>query len=96
MGVVHTNSAFSSQLDGFLIAGNFGDGTLVAIDPDTGDSAYLRNATNNDLLVIPGVWVSMFGNGQFVGSTSSLYFASGPDDETHGLYGRVVLTSAVP
>jgi hypothetical protein len=36
----------------------------------------------------------MFGNGQFVGSTSALYFASGPGDETHGLYGRIVLTTA--
>jgi uncharacterized protein (TIGR03118 family) len=96
-GLVQVNETFSSQLNGFLIAGNFGDGTLVAIDPATGDSAYLRNASNNnDPLIVPGVWGLMFGNGQFVGSTSSLYFASGPDDETHGLFGRVVQTSAVP
>jgi uncharacterized protein (TIGR03118 family) len=96
-GLVQVNDTFSSQLDGFLIAGNFGDGTLVAIDPTTGDHAYLRNSSNdNDALVIPGVWGLMFGNGQFVGATSSLYFAAGPDDETHGLFGRVVQTSAVP
>jgi uncharacterized protein (TIGR03118 family) len=90
-GLVQANDAFDSDLDGLLIAGNFGDGTLVAIDPSTGDSDYLRN-TNDDPLIVPGVWGLMFGNGQFVGSTSSLYFAAGPDDETHGLYGRIVLT----
>ena len=96
-GLVQVNDTFSSQLDGFLIAGNFGDGTLLAIDPSTGDNAYLRNSSNNnEPLIVDGVWGLMFGNGQFVGSTSSLYFAAGPDDETHGLFGRVVLTSAVP
>jgi uncharacterized protein (TIGR03118 family) len=92
-GLVQANDTFSSGLDGFLIAGNFGDGRLIAIDPDTGDNAILQNSSGDDL-VVPGIWGMMFGNGQFVGSTSALYFASGPGDETHGLFGRIVLTTA--
>jgi uncharacterized protein (TIGR03118 family) len=92
-GLVQANGTFAPQLEGLLIAGNFGDGTLVAIDPRNGDMARLLDAKGNTL-VIPGVWGLMFGNGQNVGAVSSLYFASGPDDETHGLYGRVVLTTA--
>jgi uncharacterized protein (TIGR03118 family) len=92
-GLVQANDAFDPELSGLLIAGNFGDGTLVTIDPRNGDHAYLLDTSGNTL-VIPGLWGLMFGNGQFVGSTSSLYFASGPDDEAHGLYGRVVLTTA--
>jgi uncharacterized protein (TIGR03118 family) len=92
-GLVQANGTFASQLEGLLIAGNFGDGTLVAIDPRNGDMARLLDAKGNTL-VIPGLWGLMFGNGQNVGAVSSLYFTSGPGDEMHGLYGRVVLTTA--
>jgi uncharacterized protein (TIGR03118 family) len=78
---------FTGSLDGKLIVGNFGDGTLLAIDQNTGDNALLL-APDGTPLVVDGVWGLQFGNGQ-VGNPSLLYFAAGPDDETHGLYGVV-------
>lgn len=91
-GLVEANSDFEPTLSGLLIAGNFGDGTIVTIDPNTGDAARLRDTSGNSL-VIDGLWGLMFGNGQAVGSTSALYFTAGPAGESHGLFGRIVQTT---
>jgi hypothetical protein len=33
----------------------------------------------------------MFGNGESLGDTNSLYFTAGPEDEKDGLFGKLVL-----
>lgn len=38
---------------------------------------------------IDGLWGIAFGNGVQNQPTNTLFFASGPDDEMHGLYGRI-------
>jgi hypothetical protein len=38
----------------------------------------------------------MFGDGQNVGASNSLFFAAGPGDEAHGLFGRINLTTIAP
>jgi uncharacterized protein (TIGR03118 family) len=93
-GMALASSAFSRTLDGFLIVGNFGDGTLLAVDPASGANAQLRTI-DGAVVVVPGVWGLQFGDGVNVGVTSSLYFASGPDGETHGLFGRVLLGATI-
>jgi hypothetical protein len=40
-------------------------------------------------IVIDGLRGITFGNGGSGGDTNALYFASGPDDETHGLFGSL-------
>jgi hypothetical protein len=51
----------------------------------------LRDESNRQI-VIDGLWGIGFGNGAQSGSTSTLYFAAGPNDETNGLFGSIELT----
>ena len=39
----------------------------------------------------PGLWAIAFGNGAASGSTNNLYFLSGPNGETHGLFGVITV-----
>jgi len=39
------------------------------------------------------LWGLAFGNGQGVGLSNTLYFAAGPGDEMHGLFGLIQATT---
>jgi len=75
-----------------LLVGNFGDGTINAYAPETdGTFAHrgqLRTADKRPV-TIDGLWGLGFGNGAGSGATNALYFTAGPDDESHGLFGRI-------
>jgi uncharacterized protein (TIGR03118 family) len=75
-----------------LIIGNFGDGTLLAIDPVTGVTRGHLLGVDGNPLVIDGLWGLAFGN-NVVGVSNVLYFAAGPAGETHGLFGRIDVTT---
>lgn len=77
--------SFSSM----LIVGNFGDGHLHAYDPATGKYQGEMKDESGTPIVIDGLWGITFGNGGNGGDRNALYFASGPDDETHGLFGSL-------
>ena len=72
---------------GELLVGNFGDGRISIYDFDT--HAYLGQMldANNEPLAIDGLWAISAGNDGLAGSSQLLYFAAGPDEETHGLFG---------
>ena len=74
-----------------LLVGNFGDGRINAYAwTGSGWEARGHLKTGNHLpLVVDGLWGIGFGNGAGSGPTTTLYFAAGPDDETHGLYGSI-------
>jgi len=74
-----------------LLVGNFGDGTINVFDPTSG--ALQGTISNNDgtPIVVDGLWALQFGNGIDSQPTSTLFYTAGPDDETHGLYGRIDL-----
>ncbi len=78
---------------GDLLVGNFGDGTINAFDLTTNSFAGQLPAFGGGALSIDGLWALTIGNGAAAGSTNKLYFTSGPDGETHGLFGVV---AAVP
>ena len=40
-------------------------------------------------ITIDGLWAIAFGNGAAGGPTTTLYFAAGPSDESHGLFGSI-------
>jgi uncharacterized protein (TIGR03118 family) len=86
----HGNPGFG-KFSGDLLVGNFGDGRINAF-AWTGSSwearGHLKTA-NHHPLVIDGLWGIGFGNGSGSGPITTLYFAAGPDDESHGLYGSV-------
>jgi uncharacterized protein (TIGR03118 family) len=82
------------DLGGDLLVGNFGDGQINAFDPATGtDKGVLADPSGNPI-GIDGLWGMTFGNGKTAGDAGSLYFAAGPSDESHGLFGKLTVAAA--
>jgi uncharacterized protein (TIGR03118 family) len=77
------------KFGGDLLVGNFGDGHINAFDPTTGQFVGVLRAANGQPVAIPGLWGLAFGNGVTVGDKGTLFFNSGPDGETHGLFGSL-------
>jgi len=77
------------QFSGDLLVGNFGDGKIDAYDPVTGEFQGVLSSRPGRPIVIDGLWGLAFGNGTTAGDANALYFAAGPDDETHGLFGSI-------
>ncbi len=74
-----------------LLVGNFGDGRINGYRP-SGDGWEARGhlkGTDHRPLVIDGLWGIGFGNNGGAGPSTSMYFAAGPDDEAHGLFGSI-------
>ena len=80
------------RFSGDLLVGNFGDGTINAYaeeqDGTFAPRGQLRTADRKPV-TIDGLWGLGFGNGTGSGATNALYFTAGPDDESHGLFGRI-------
>jgi uncharacterized protein (TIGR03118 family) len=83
------------RFSGDLLVGNFGDGTINAFRVGASGSyrgaGVLRNR-HGRAVFIDGLWAIAFGNGDAAGPTNALYFTAGPDDETHGLFGKISAT----
>ena len=77
------------RFSGDLLVGNFGDGRINAYDPATFEPRGHLKADGRHAIVIDGLWGIAFGNGAAAGPTNALFFAAGPDDEEHGLFGRL-------
>ena len=79
------------KFSGDLLVGNFGDGRINAFrwTPGGWEARGHLKTSNHHPLVIDGLWGIGFGNGSGSGPTTTLYFAAGPDDEEHGLFGSV-------
>src|SRR5262249_45219781 len=77
---------------GDLLVGNFGNGRISAyLQQPTGKWVYkgqIRSA-NGTPVVLDGLWAIAFGNGASAGPTNNLYFAAGPQGQTHGLFGFI-------
>lgn len=80
------------RFSGALLVGNFGDGHINAYNPVTGTHLGQLRGVNGRPIVIDGLWSLRFGNGN-AARTNELIFSSGPDGETHGLLGKLVLAS---
>lgn len=81
-----------------LLVGNFGEGTISAFDPVTGNFLGQLDNPDGSLLRIEGLWALQFGGGNTAsGDANHLYFTAGipgPDEiEDHGLFGFI---AAVP
>ncbi|HZW05796.1 MAG TPA: TIGR03118 family protein [Phycisphaerales bacterium] len=75
---------------GSLLVANFGDGRVVGYDLATGGLIdHLRDAEGKPF-EIDGVWDMKFGNGETLGYANHLYFTAGPEQETEGLFGKLV------
>jgi uncharacterized protein (TIGR03118 family) len=87
-GIVQAPVSFG-RLGGAILIGNFGDGHLNAFNPVGGTFLGQVNRPNGDPLTIEGLWGLGFGNGGTAGSTDTLYFTAGPNNEQDGLFGTV-------
>lgn len=87
-GVALAPAGFGN-LGGSLLVGNFGDGTIHAYDPTSGDFIATLRDSFGGTLSIDGLWALTFGNGGNGGDPNRLYFTAGPEDETHGLMGSL-------
>jgi hypothetical protein len=79
---------------GDLLVGNFGDGHINAYDATTGALAGTLKGFKNHPVVVDGLWGLAFGNGANGGDAGTLYFAAGPGDEMHGLFGKITANPA--
>ncbi len=80
------------RFKGDLLVGNFGDGQINAYR-ERPNGRFTHDGRlrmpGGKVLAIDGLWAIQFGNGAGSGSADSLYFTAGPDDETHGLLGKI-------
>jgi uncharacterized protein (TIGR03118 family) len=72
-----------------LLVGNFGDGAINAYDIATGKWVGTLKGVTRKPIRNEGLWGIAFGNGLLQQPIDTLFFAAGPDDEAHGLYGRL-------
>jgi uncharacterized protein (TIGR03118 family) len=80
------------RFGGALLVGNFGDGRINAYNAKTGTHLGQLRGTNGKPIDIDGLWALMFGNGN-AAKTGELVFSAGPDEESHGLLGKIVAVS---
>jgi uncharacterized protein (TIGR03118 family) len=84
---------FFGDFSNTLLVGNFGDGSINAFDPFTGDYLGALEDANGNPIAIPGLWGLQFGNGHNGGDANTLYFvagiANGGNLEDHGLFGSI-------
>ena len=87
-GVALAPASFG-KFGGALLIGNFGDGTINAFDLQSAEFLGQLKGLNNRSLKLDGLWGMAFGNDHNNLSSGTLYFAAGPDDENHGVFGSV-------
>jgi uncharacterized protein (TIGR03118 family) len=77
-----------------LLIGNFGDGSIAAFNPVSGQ--FIGNVLNPDgsTLKIDGLWGLSFGNGGASGPGSTLFFTAGPNAESDGVFGTLTPIAA--
>jgi len=88
-GVALAPASFG-KFSGDLLVGNFGDGTINAYDLASGHFRGQLKGPSGKVLRLDGLWGMQFGNGLNNQPTTTLFFAAGPDDENHGVYGSIV------
>lgn len=74
---------------GALLVGNFGDGRINAIDLEDMTILGQLMGNANTPIAVEGLWGIAFGAGVSNARPDGLYFAAGPDDEEHGLFGVI-------
>jgi len=84
---------FFGDYSNTLLVGNFGDGSVNAFDPFTGNYLGVLQDSNGNPISISGLWALQFGNGHNGGDANTLYFTAGISGggsvEDHGLLGSI-------
>jgi uncharacterized protein (TIGR03118 family) len=72
-----------------ILVGNFGSGKIAAFNGKDGKFKGFLTNRRGRAIAIEGLWGLAFGNGNQAGSSKTLFFAAGIDDESHGLFGTL-------
>ena len=72
-----------------VLIGNFGSGQVAAYNPVTGKFRGLMKNPDGSVLAIDGLWGLSFANNGAAGSSNTLYFSAGTNDEADGLFGTL-------
>jgi uncharacterized protein (TIGR03118 family) len=83
--VVMAPATFGS-FGGEILVGNFGNGQISAFNATTGAFDDFMRDHEANVLEIPGLWGLAFGTGA---AATTLYSASGPNDEQHGFLSTI-------
>jgi hypothetical protein len=74
-----------------ILIGNFGDGRINAYSEKGKFLGQLKK--NGRTLKIEGLWAITFPPSTSTVNPNRLYFAAGPEEETHGLFGYIIKDS---
>lgn len=92
-GLALAPSSFG-EFAGDLLVGNFGDGSINVFNLVTDTFVAQLLGTDGNPIAIDGLWGLIPGSGAGNGGSSqSIYFSAGPNDEEHGLFGVI---AAIP
>jgi uncharacterized protein (TIGR03118 family) len=89
-GLAIAPSSFGT-LNGDLLVGNFGDGTINVFNANPTTPGFLGQLSGIDgkPIAIDGLWDLIAGNDGSGGSSQKIYFSAGPTGETNGLFGVI-------
>jgi len=74
---------------GDLLVGNFGDGTIDAFNPNNFKFEGHLTGSDGKPIVIQDLWSLVPGNNSAAGSSNTLFFTAGLQNEQHGLFGSL-------
>jgi uncharacterized protein (TIGR03118 family) len=96
-GVAVAPAGFGT-LEGDVLIGNFGDGTINIFAPNGASLATSMGplaVNNTPTLVIPGLWSIVFGNGDADKPVTTLFYTAGFADQTDGVFGTIAPSTVV-
>jgi uncharacterized protein (TIGR03118 family) len=80
--------AHFGQFSNDILIGNFGDGEITAWDPKTRDFIDWVRDDKGNIIKLGTLWTLVFGGG-LTSSPETLYFTTGLEAESHGLFGTL-------
>src|SRR5262249_2997184 len=87
-GVVWTPRDFG-EFSNSILVGNFRSGRIAAFNGFTKKFIGFVRQPDDSLVFIDGIWSLPFGNNGTAGSSTTLFFTAGPNQEMDGLFGTL-------
>jgi uncharacterized protein (TIGR03118 family) len=95
-GIAIAPAGFGS-LQGDVLIGNFGDGTINIFSPNGSSLANFEGplmSSNGQPIAFPGLWSLVFGNGDADKPLTTLFYTAGFADQTDGVFGGITVGSS--
>jgi uncharacterized protein (TIGR03118 family) len=95
-GIAIAPAGFGS-LQGDVLIGNFGDGTINIFSPSGTALANFEGplmSSSGQPFAFPGLWSLVFGNGDADKPLTTLFYTAGFADQTDGVFGGITVSSS--